>query len=439
MSGKHYFSVKGCALLSGFLVCASVSFSAVSQATRLPDGTYVACDSAKYMQFGKQGWIFEPWEFSGGYDPTTTSDLVDMNDAFKNRGVNLVLVPVPGRVYKYASQVDMSKYPNIKFSAQDYKDRWEAMIESVKRDGLTVVNLIPVIDAYKTSNLKETFFYPRDHHWTTSGAQISSNVTSEVISDIVKSKKLNLNSFKGSLTVIRQGYNSGSSGDNFKTLCKSEPDHMPAYQATNKFSNSLLEDVKTQIFVMGDSFGLASPDNNFATFLESATGLPTANYSVPGAGSFGALTGYLADKNFVSKLPPFVVVPFLTWMPSDPTILRQITAELNGCKTKLSQTTYTKEAALQMFTPDAINQTSWNLIHIYTNKPTSELKIKVKYVNGDGEEVTFNRSNSNYYKGDRKNFYITLPKNKKIQDLKIEAAKNNLFSGTVEICATHSD
>ena len=422
-------------LLSIVLISGNISDSNAQKVNL--DGSFPSCRASEDMIFGSKGWIYEYWEWNSAFEFTTAEAILDMDRAFKKRGINLILVPVPNRTVKYANYVNMSRYYNIKFSSAEYITNWNKMVDQISNLGVNVINILPDIENYKTGIRGEALYYPRDHHWTTSGAESSSQTVALAIKKIIKDNSISLKPVLGALKVVKQGYNSGSFGDHYNDKCKNKPPNMNAYQATNTIPKSgLLENIKPELGVFGDSFGLSSPDNNFSTFIEHYSGLRTVNYSNPGIGQFGSLVGYLADPKISKDLPPFIVVPTLSWLPNDPIIYRQITAEVKGCthKSQDAATIFKSNTTTYNYAPSTATQSAWNSIHIGLNLDAKQVNIEVRYDDESTEKLTLIRNSNDYYKGDLRNFYITLSKNKKIKSADISIDKFKKFSGTIEVC-----
>ena len=402
-----------------------------------PDGSFPSCKASEDMIFGINGWIYEYWEWNSAFQFTAADEITDMDNAFKKRGINLIMVPVPNRTVKYSEYVDIPKYYNIKFSVPEYTMDWNKMVNDIDKLGVNIVNVLPTVQKYKVGSRGETFYYPRDHHWTTSGAEASSQAVALVIKKMIKEKNIPLKPASGVLKVVKQGYNSGSFGDHYNDKCKNRPPNMDAYKATNTFPKSnLLEDKKPELGIFGDSFGLAGPDNNFSTFMEHYSGLRTVNYSNPGIGPFGSLVGYLADPKINKDLPRFVVVPTLSWLPNDTIIYRQITAEVTGCMHKIqgASKTFKTNTSTYGYTPNLLTQGDWNSIHINLNGDAKQVNLNVVYDDGSSEKLNLVRNANDYYKGDLRNFHVTFSKNKKVKSADISVDALKAFSGEIEMC-----
>ena len=427
-------------LLSPMLVlgtiATSTSFNASAQKIN-PDGSLPSCKASEDMIFGSKGWIYEPWEWNSSFQFTAVDEIKDMNDIFKKRGLNLFMVPVPARTVKYSNYVDLSKYSNVRFSVFEYKSNWNKMIDDVSNLGVNIVNILPTVEKYNVGSRGEAFYYPRDHHWTTSGSEASSKVVTDAINKMVRSKNSAARPVFGTLKVIKLGFNSGSFGDHYAAKCKNITPRMDAYKATNTpQQSSLLGDKKPNLAIFGDSFGLAAPDNNFSVFIEHYTGLRTINYSTPGIGPFGALVGYLADPKISQQLPSVVVVPIMGSMPNDPVLYRQVTAEVAGCHDKIKESfkSFKSDSNIYKYTPTDLAQAAWSSVHLMLDKDVQKVNMDIHYENNFSEKVSLVRDSNEYYKGDKRNFFIAFQKDKKIDSIDISIDNSTNFSGSIEIC-----
>ncbi|WP_350244401.1 alginate O-acetyltransferase AlgX-related protein [Deinococcus sonorensis] len=382
------------------------------------------------MTFGTDGWMFEPWEFNDTFSFSATAALQELNEAFRARGSTLVLVPVPSRPYKYLSKIDPTLYPNLKFSPETYKQSWQTMIQAARATGVTVVDLLPSVENYSTSETGEEFFYPRDHHWTTSGVQVIAPVVAQAISAL-KLPGLNKLTVKmDGFSLKKEGFNSGAFADRYTKACGSRAASSPAYKVRYTKQTGLLDDTVATIGVFGDSFGLAYPDNNFAPLLEWNTKLNTVNYSLAGGGSLGALTGYLADPAVNHSLPQVVVVPFMGAVPNDANQYRQITATLRGCPGPVQAVQSAAEAAVTFQADGAAH----SAVHLAFTQDTQKVKLTLDYQDGTSEKMTLNRSNADYFKGDRRNFYVSLPADRTVKDLQVSTDHAMNPQDSVSLC-----
>jgi hypothetical protein len=398
--------------------------------------------------FSPEGWIFESHEFKSQEVLTskTLAALTLLAEAFEARGAKLILVPVPTRAIRAAETVDLTRYPQVRFSAQAYTASWNSMVAQARATGITVVDLLPTIVSFKTNTRGEGFFYPRDHHWTMSGMEVAAEQIAAEIDRLAKAQNLSLERQEGSLKVSRSGEFVGSIGEHYAKACGTEVKSMPLYDATYTVESiSLLDDVEPLIGIFGDSFGLSfpyntynRPDKNFSVMLEAKTGLPTINNSVSGNGKTATLAGYLADPKLVAKLPPYVVVPFMGGLSNNVFDYGQMRAALLGCSdaTRLIKTEFAAPSPKMTFTPKlAAPSTGKSLIHIHTDVPANYLEVRQgTYTDASPLSFEIYRTSAPYYTGSRTDFYSMLADDKTVRSLTVQLDKLAPVSGYIEIC-----
>ncbi|MFB9993239.1 hypothetical protein ACFFLM_14800 [Deinococcus oregonensis] len=418
--------------------------------------SYTSCSKSNdidgkgtYELFGTQGWIFESHEFKANEALTskTLAALTLMAKAFKARGSHLILVPVPTRAIQAANTVNLTQYPQLRFSAPQYAAAWTTMITQARSTGVFVVDLLPPILKFNPSTRGEEFFYPRDHHWTLSGAETAARQVTAQIQAIAQAQRLELQETPGLLEIVQRGEFIGPLGNHYTQACGTKTEPMKRFQARSTVQgDSLLGEVEPLIGIYGDSFGLTYPDNNyaepdtnFASMLEATAKLPTINNSVSGSGKTATLAGYLARPESLDHLPPFVVVPFMGGISNNTFDYGQITAALISCSgaTRLAKTEQASPSARMLFAASSAAPTlGKSLIHIHTNAPTNYLEVREgRY--GDNSALNFEiyRTAAPYYSGSRTDFYSLLSDNKTVSSLVVQLDKQAPISGYVEICS----
>jgi alginate biosynthesis protein AlgX len=392
--------------------------------------------------FDKNGWIFESWEYKDDNQFTASDSLTQLVLALKDRGSNLILVPTPFRTIKYASGVQSDNPIVANFSKSKYIKSWNDMLVATRATGATVIDLLPAVQNYKTSARGETFYYPRDHHWTTSGAEVAAQQVAAAIKQLRSKNSIPLQRETNSITFTSKTELVGSFGEHYATACGNRPPLMKRFDAKlSTGSSNLLTTSKTIVGVFGDSFGQAYPDNNFSPLLENATQLSTTNYSVSGGGPTVALAGYLADAKVRDQLPPFIVVPFQGWVSNNYFDYSQITAALVGCNASRMISTMSDsptQSAVTFKPKDDPQSKNQRILHVTTSIPTNYFEVRGKYIDGSDLRFEIYRTSADYYKGSRTEFYAILPKAQAVDyaTFKIEGSKS--FKAKVELCNLES-
>ncbi|WP_019587313.1 alginate O-acetyltransferase AlgX-related protein [Deinococcus apachensis] len=435
--------------ISGFLLSSSLLLGLGSaqetpaKASEIPAPLQGCAKSSNYdgkgnfELFGQDGFIFESPEFQDTYEFKGLDQLTLLVNTFRARGSELILVPVPSRAIKYAGSLDLTSYPRLDFSSQKFVQSWDKMIASARGTGAHVVDLLPDILAFKPGARGEDFFYPRDHHWTTSGAEKAAQETADLIAGIIRDRQLELPTKKGTLTLTRGSSFTGSYGKRFEDVCGQKLPQMTSYQARYEEENeSLLGDEDDVIGIFGDSFGQGFPDSNFGPLLEYRTGLKTVNYSSAGAGPLLSLYGYLADPRVREKLPKFIVVPFMGWLSNNAFDYNQATAALLSCtdRTRLARVDY--PAGQDKITFGTLPQTAARkLIHIHTNETTNYLEVRGKYTDGSPMRWENWRVSADYFRGSRNDFYSLAAVGRTPLEASIAIDGRKPTAGYAEVCS----
>ncbi|WP_168733634.1 hypothetical protein [Deinococcus sp. Arct2-2] len=398
--------------------------------------------------FGTNGWIFESHEFKANeaLSSRTLSALTLMAKAFKARGSHLILVPVPTRAVRAADTVNLTQYPQLRFSAAQYATAWTTMIAQARSTGVYVVDLLPTILNFNPGVRGEEFFYPRDHHWTLSGTEAAARQVTAQIQAIAQAQGLELQETPGLLEIVQKGEFTGPLASHYTRACGTTTEPLKRFQASYTVQgDSLLGDVQPLIGIYGDSFGLTYPDNkyaepdaNFAVMLEATAQLPTINNSVSGSGKTATLAGYLALPEGREQLPPFVVVPFMGGIPNNTFDYGQVTAALIDCSaaTRLARTEVASPSPRMLFAPPSTGPTlGKSLIHIHTNAPTNYIEVREgRYTDNSVLSFEIYRIAAPYYFGSRTDFYSLLADDKTVNSLMVQLDKQRPVSGYVETC-----
>ena len=386
--------------------------------------------------FDNNGWIFESWEYQDDYQFTATDSLKELVQTLKARGSSLILVPTPFRTIKYADKV-ISDNPLVKgFSKVKYKQSWNDMISTARITGANIIDLLPSVQNFKLSSRNEYFYYPRDHHWTTSGAEVAAAQVADLIKKLSSDGKIlsgkNSISFSGKTELL------GSFSEHYLAACGSKLPLIKRFDTKiTRNSNSLLGETSTAIGVFGDSFGQAYPDNNFSPLLENKTQMQTTNFSVSGGGPTVALAGYFADAKIRAKLPPFIVVPFQGWISNNFFDYGQITAALVGCDKKriIGTSDITTLSNINTFTPkDDSTKQAQRILHVTTSVPTNYFEVRGKYSDGSDLRFEIYRTSADYYKGSRTEFYAILPKSQAVDYATFKIEGDKKFKMRAELC-----
>ncbi|MFC1735649.1 hypothetical protein ACFL1X_05995 [Candidatus Hydrogenedentota bacterium] len=148
-------------------------------------------DAGHQAVLGREGWMFykpdvrlliEPdrpekgptgsvWVERRGLTTKRESVLktiVNFHDRLAERGVKLLVVPVPGKPSVYP---DMLTRRARDFTA--FRSPTESLIEEFEKRGVEAVNLFDLFRKRRASSRSEAYYLARDTHWTPKGAKLA--------------------------------------------------------------------------------------------------------------------------------------------------------------------------------------------------------------------------------------------------------------------------
>jgi alginate biosynthesis protein AlgX len=286
-------------------------------------------------------WLFRTQEDLRTEFNTTPAGykrMQQLHDAFKKRGVELVIVYQPTR--GLVNRNKLNPQDKARFDYEKALTNYKTMLGRFAQMGYVVPDLSPLTD----ENLPETlpahdFYFRGDQHWTPYGAQR----TAKIVGDKVKQ-------IPAFADIPKQEFETTKSGRMGKTgtlhnmagqLCGTSY----AIQYMDQFTTEpkgeagdgdLFGDSgNPQITLVGTSH--SGKNYNFAGFLQEAIGADILNVAFPGGGLEGSMIQYLGSEEFQQNPPKILIWEFSPLYRLDQeTIYRQMMALLdnNGCEGK---------------------------------------------------------------------------------------------------------
>lgn len=116
---------------------------------------------------GTEGaWVDPP---EGTHQDSVVRAIVRFRDQLKERGVELLVVPAPGKP---------SVYPEILGwtaggKGNDFRSPTLSLIEKLRREGVEVVDLFTVFHGIREEDPGDDLYLARDTHWTPEGAKLA--------------------------------------------------------------------------------------------------------------------------------------------------------------------------------------------------------------------------------------------------------------------------
>ncbi len=318
----------GLSTLAVAIALASSGLRAEEQADNLPAYHAEACcnlcpataDASLYdtpyldnfttlVQGGESDWLFRTREDLRTEFGTSAHGyrlLKELHDAFKRRGVELVVVYQPTR-----GMVNRDKLAPAQHASFDY-DRalknYRRTLERFEQIGLWVPDLSPLADEHA----EQPFYFRGDQHWTSFGAERTARLVAETIKRIPAFEEVPRQEF-----VTRRIGRMGKRGTLHRVagqLCGTTY----AFQHSDQFatepkgesgSDDLFGDsALPQVTLVGTSH--SGTNYNFAGFLSEYIGAEILNVAFPGSGLEGSMIEYLGSDEFQQSPPKILVWEF---------------------------------------------------------------------------------------------------------------------------------
>lgn len=292
----------------------------------------------------KGDWLFRTQE-DLRTDFNTTPEgfrrMKQLHDAFKSKGVELVVVYQPTR--GLVNREMLTAAEKASYNYDNALSSYKAMLGKFEQMGYVVPDLSPLTDEHLPASTKgrEDFYFRGDQHWTPYGAMR----TAKIVGDTIKK----MPQFDGIPTREYESRVSGRMGKNgtLHNMAAQLCGNTYAIQYMDQFTTEpkgeaadgdLFGDSGTpQITLVGTSH--SGKNYNFAGFLQQYTGADVLNVAFPGGALEGAMIQYLGSEEFQKTPPKILVWEFSPLYRLDQeSVFRQMMALLdNGCEGKTAQ------------------------------------------------------------------------------------------------------
>ncbi|NBA98076.1 alginate O-acetyltransferase [Pseudomonas sp. R5(2019)] len=285
-------------------------------------------------------WLFRTREDLRTEFDTTPAGyrrLQQLHDAFKAKGVELVVVYQPTR-----GLVNRNMLKPADKAAFDYEKalrNYQGMLARFSKMGYWVPDLSPLTnEALPLAQKGQEFYFRGDQHWTPYGAERAAKIVAEKVKQV-----------PGFADIPKREFETHKSGRMGKTgtlhnvagqLCGTSyavqyMDQFTTEPKGESGGDDLFGDSgNPQITLVGTSH--SGKNYNFAGFLEQHIGADVLNVAFPGGGLEGSMLQYLGSEEFQKKPPKIMIWEFSPLYRLDQeTIYRQMMALLdNGCEGK---------------------------------------------------------------------------------------------------------
>lgn len=348
-------------------------------------------------------WLFRTQEDLRTEFDTTPAGykrMQQLHDAFKSKGVELVVVYQPTR--GLVNRNKLMPTERDKFDYDTALKNYQAMLGRFAKMGYHVPDLSPLTDESDTTgNSAHDFYFRGDQHWTPYGARRTAKIVAQTVKKVPGFADIPQREFETKITG-RMG-KTGTLHNMAGQLCGTSY----AVQYMDQFSTEpkgeaadgdLFSDAgNPQITLVGTSH--SGKNYNFAGFLEQYIGADVLNVAFPGGGLEGSMLQYLGSDEF-QKTPPKVLIWEFSplYRLDQETIYRQMMALLdNGCEGKpalMSSSTTLKPGANQMLV-NSSNKDLRNANHQidirFADPSVKTLQATLWYMNGRHEDLKIDK------------------------------------------------
>ena len=343
-------------------------------------------------------WLFRTQEdLRTEFDtsPAGYRRMQQLHDAFKSKGVELVVVYQPTR-----GLVNRNKLLPAERERYDYDKalkNYQAMLTRFAKMGYFVPDLSPLTNEQQAHD----FYFRGDQHWTPYGAERTAKIVAETVKKIPAFADIPRREFETKVSG-RMG-KTGTLHNMAGQLCGTSY----AIQYMDQFTTEpkgeagdgdLFGDSgNPQITLVGTSH--SGKNYNFSGFLQQELGADILNVAFPGGGLEGSMLQYLGSDEFQKTPPKILIWEFSPLYRLDQeTIYRQMMALLdNGCEGKPSQ--LTASAKLQPGKNELLinsqNRDLRNASHQldirFADPSVKTLQATLWYMNGRHEDIKIDK------------------------------------------------
>lgn len=265
---------------------------------------YAHKKSYRYLAEGPEGWLFrseKDMKADFSLTPQTIARFRELDQAFREKSMDLVIVMPPTRAMMHADKVPVPSRWIKSYEAEKAWNSYAESLVSLKAAGLNIVEFT------KADIGKPDFYHKRDHHWTLEGAKLSAQRTAEVIKALPVTLPVHVYQTESAGDVAIDG-----SFEQFvQEVCgKNITDEKMAKVSTTPTEGDLFTSTDSaQIVVVGTS-NCTEPGPsyaNFAGYLREFLSTDVDNASIQGGGIDTPILAYLASDDFARHKHKIVV------------------------------------------------------------------------------------------------------------------------------------
>jgi hypothetical protein len=106
--------------------------------------------------------------------------IVRFRDQLKQRGIALVVVPMPGKPSAYPDQVTRRETGK----QQQFRSPTQKLIEALRHESIPTVDLFEAFSSARAASANAPLYLAHDTHWTPRGAQLAAQVVANQLRDL---------------------------------------------------------------------------------------------------------------------------------------------------------------------------------------------------------------------------------------------------------------
>lgn len=349
---------------------------------------------------GQNDWLFRSdieLMTRFGPDDANLQRIKRLSDLLKERGTELALVYHPTRGLVHASKVPNSAKYDYSAASASYRQA----LERLRTAGVIVPDLTPLLNE---TGQEHEYFFRRDHHWTTYGAQRAARIVAEqlrkqpVYGSLEKqdfiNQRVGLLRRNGTLQIAWQRLCGETFADQYVDAFLAEP---VGQVAGGNQQETLFGSKLPPVVLAGTSFSSLEVNYGFEGYLKEYLGVDILNESLEGSGGYDSLIQYFMSEEFHTQPPKLLVweIPSYHDLNKD-LYYRQMHALIqNGCVGKpveLAKTTRLKSGRNEILFNGGgelktLRSGNYLLEMQFDNPQAKHINATVWYVNGRNERV----------------------------------------------------
>ena len=143
-------------------------------------GSMAAGADTAPVLFGKDGWLFTPYEFALTSDAADTAATIQMlqraNKLFAEKGIAVALVIVPSKI-----RIHADKLPDEKPLDAYTSEKYVKAVAALREGGMHVISLNEEFLASQHRSSETPLFLRYDTHWSPTGAMVAAEAIAKQI------------------------------------------------------------------------------------------------------------------------------------------------------------------------------------------------------------------------------------------------------------------